>query len=223
MAYPHMFGEKGPYQFTPEMYRHGALEIWYWSMKDSDLKRLPRDGWIAYLQGKNPNFPEAVLRQDLDTIRRKAAGMRLDASTPDTRLADDSLPYNPAAAGNLVRLAMGGIHHGNQNLVLHSRLRYFDPDLRRPGLPADVAALVEQLAEDRAVVTLVNISPVRARRVIVQAGSYGEHRFTTATAEGKALPVNGRHFEVSLDPGAGARVELGMERYVHQPTLGWPW
>jgi len=40
---------------------------------------------------------------------------------------------------------MGGLHHGNRTLTLHTRVRYFDPDKRRPGLPADVAALVEKL------------------------------------------------------------------------------
>ena len=82
-----------------------------------------------------------------------------------------------------VHLAMGGLHHGNRTLVLHTRLRYFDPERRRPGLPPDVAALVESMTGDETVVTLVNVSPVHARRVIVQAGAYGEHEFTTATAD----------------------------------------
>jgi hypothetical protein len=223
MSYPHMYGEKGWYDFTPEKYRHGAEEIWYWSMKEADLKRLPQDGWVAFLRGKKPDFPETALRQDLETIRKKVASMRADTTTPDTRLADDPLPYNPATVANLVRLTMGGLHHGNHNLVLHSRLRYFDPDRRRPGLPTDVAALVEQLGDDRAVVTLVNVSAVHPRRVIVQAGGYGEHQFTTVSSEGKTLAVNGRYLEVRLDAGAGTRIELGMKRYQHQPTLAWPW
>jgi hypothetical protein len=223
MCFPHMHGDKGWYHFTPERYRHGAEEIWYWSLKDGDLKRLPQDGWIAFLQGRNPDFPEAVFRQDLETIRKKVAAMRADASTPDTRLADDPMRYNPAAVANLVRLAMGGLHHGNRTLVLHTRLRYFDAEKRRPGLPADVAALVERLAEDHAVVTLVNLNPVQSRRVIIQAGSYGEHHFTTAKADSQSLQVNSRHLAVALDPGAGARLELGMKRFAHQPRLAWPW
>src|SRR5262249_2175566 len=38
---PHMYGDQGWYDFTPAKYRHGDEEIWYWSMKDSDLRRLP--------------------------------------------------------------------------------------------------------------------------------------------------------------------------------------
>jgi hypothetical protein len=41
--------------------------------------------------------------------------------------------------------------------------------------------------------------------------------------DGHTLTVNDRRFEVSLEPGAGARIELGMKRYHHQPTLAWPW
>jgi hypothetical protein len=223
MNYPHMYGDQGWYDFTPQPYRHGAEEIWYWSMKDADLRRLPRDGWVAYLHGENPTFPEQTLRQDLETIRKKVAGMRADTTTPDTRLADDPMRFNPATVANVVRLTMGGIHQGNRTLVLHARLRYFDPDGRRPGLPADVAALVESMTGEETVVTLVNTSPVHARRVIVQAGAYGEHEFTTAIADSTTIPVNGRYVEVALDPGAGARIKLGMKRYAHQPTLAWPW
>jgi len=41
--------------------------------------------------------------------------------------------------------------------------------------------------------------------------------------KGKTQPVNGRHLEFSLAPGAGAPIELGLRCYAHQPTLAWPW
>lgn len=221
--YPHMHADKGWYDFTPAKYNHGAEEIWYWSMKDADLARLPQDGWVAFLQGKDPGFPERALRQDLENIRKRAAGARADATTPDTRLADDPMKFNPATVANLVRLTLGGLHHGNRTLVLHARVRYFDPDARRPGLPPDVAALVEKLSDGETVLTLVNVSPVRGRRVVVQAGGYGEHAFTTATADRTTAKVDGRHLEVSLDAGAGARITLGTKRYANPPTLARPW
>jgi hypothetical protein len=223
MTYPHMYGDNGWYDFTREKYRHGSEEIWYWSMKDEDLKRLPRQGWVAYLQGEDADFPERALRQDLETIRKKVEGMRADTTTPDTRLADDPMRLNPATVENLVRLAMGGIHQGNRTLTLHTRVRYFDPDRRRPGLPADVAALVEKMTADETVLTVVNVSPLHPRRVIVQAGGYGEHLFTTATAGGKTLDLNSRYFEVELEPGTGTRITLGTKRYCQSPTLAWPW
>ena len=223
MVYPKMYGDAGWYEFTPEKYKHGAEEIWYWSMRDADRKRLPPGGWLAFLEGKDPAYPEAMLRQDLAMIRRKVEAMRADDTTPDTRLADDPLPFNPAAAGNLVRLMLGGLHHGNHTLVLHARVRYFDPDRRRAGLPTDVAALVERLDAASTTLTLVNVNQLEPRSVLIQAGGYGEHQFTDVTADGKTSPVHGRHLLVRLDPGAGTRLVLGTRRYVNTPTLDSPW
>ncbi len=221
--YPQMFGDKGWYHFNSDKYKHGAEEIWYWSMKDADRDRLDEHPWVAFLLGKNPNYPEEMLRQDLARIQAKVKAIRDDASTPDTRLADDSMPNNPANLGNLVRLAMGGIHHGNRTLTLHTRVRYFDLEAREPGLPRDVAALVEQLQGERTVLRLVNVSPVHPRRLLIQAGAYGEHRFTQVNADGTTIDVNGKHLEVVLPAGTGIRLELGTQRYVHPPTLAWPW
>jgi hypothetical protein len=223
MMYPHMYGDSGWYQFTPEKYNHGALELWYWSQRDADRQRLGQDGWLLFLEGKNPSFPEDALRQDLDTIRRRVSEIREDTTTPDTRLADDPMSYNPATVANLLKLTMGGIHHGNRTLVLHARLRYFDPVGGRPGLPEDVAALVERMSADSAAVTLVNVSPVHFRRVVLQAGAYAEHEFSTVRTDAGEQSVNARHLTVELAPGCGARLELGMKRYRHQPTLAWPW
>jgi hypothetical protein len=223
LTYPHMYGEKGWYDFTPAKYAHGAEEIWYWSMKDADRERLPNNNWIEFLQGKNPNYAEQCFRNDLETIRKKCAAIKADESSPDTRLADDALAFNPAIVANLVRLAMGGIHHGNRTLVLHARVRYFDPEGHRPGLPNDVAALVEKLTGDETVLTLVNLNQLHSRRVVIQAGAYGEHNFTTATTGDTTLTVNGSLLEVELDPGSGATIKLGTKRYTHQPTLALPW
>ena len=59
--------------------------------------------------------------------------MKADTTTPDTRLADDPMQFNPATVANLVQLTLGGMHHGNRTLVLHARVRYFDPDCAAPG------------------------------------------------------------------------------------------
>ena len=69
----------------------------------------------------------------------------------------------------------------------------------------------------------MNVSPIHARRVIVQAGAYGEHQFTAATSSDSKLTLNGRYLEVELEPGAGAQIKLGTKRYAHPPTLDWPW
>ena len=223
MIYPSMFGDKGWYEFKEDKYKHGAEEIWYWSMAPEDRKRLPAGGWQAFLDGKDPNYPETVLRQDLAAIRKKIEEMRKDTTTPDTRLADDPLAFNPAYAGNLVRLMLGGLHHGNRTLVLNARVRYFDPVKRRAGLPSDVAALVEKLEAGSTTLTLVNTNQLERRRVLIQAGGYGEHEFIGVSVGGKITKASGRHVVVQLDPGAGAQIVLGTRRYANAPTLDLPW
>jgi hypothetical protein len=59
--------------------------------------------------------------------------------------------------------------------------------------------------------------------VIVQAGSYAEHQFTTVCAAGAEKPVNGSFLTVRLQPGAGGRLVLKMRRYVNRPTMAFPW
>src|SRR5262249_28373252 len=148
---------------------------------------------------------------------------RNDKTTPDTRLADDPLRFGKADVVSLLELALGGIHLDRNAAVLHCRLRYFDPVRRRAGLPEDVAARVEKLTADSAVVTLVNASQLDAHTVVVQAGGYGEHEFLTVQVGDHKNAVNGTCFTVRLAPGAGARLTLTMRRYVNQPTLAFPW
>jgi hypothetical protein len=221
--YPTMHGEKGWYAYTPQKYSHAAREICYLSMKPSDRERVGPDGWLAYLDGKDPNYPEKALRRDLERVRRCVRGMRQDTTTPDTRLADDPMKYNPASVTSLVELALGGLPPGKRGSILHCRLRYFDPQARRAGLPPDVAALIEKLSADEAAVTLVNVNQLADRTVIVQAGSYAEHQFTTVCAAGAEKPVNGSFLTVRLQPGAGGRLVLKMRRYVNRPTMAFPW
>ena len=56
-----------------------------------------------------------------------------------------------------------------------ARVRYYDADRRRPGLPPSVAALVSSIDPAATVVDLVNLDPERDRAVIVQAGAFAEH------------------------------------------------
>jgi hypothetical protein len=220
--YPQMFGDQGWYDFRPEPYRHGVLELYYWSMKQADRRRVPDSDWLAFLEGRNPGYPESALRADFATIRRKVEAMRHDATTPDTRLADDPMAYNPATVANLVRLMMGGLAPKHQGEILHARVRYFDTFKRRPGLPEDVAALVESLQGGSTSLVLVNLNQSEPRELIVQGGAYGEHLCEEVAAEGRTIPVHRRDFRVVLAPGAGGRLSIAMKRYASVPTLAPP-
>jgi hypothetical protein len=221
--YPSMFGDKGWYEFKPQPYQHGALEIYWLSLKDEDRKRVVKTAWLDYLDGKNAAYAEQALRGDLERIRTRVDGMRKDTTTPDTRLADDPLKLNPASVDSLIELAMGGLPPKNRGKLLFAQLRYFDPAKRRAGLPEGVAALIDKITPDGVEVTLVNTNPVDARSLIVQAGGYAEHRFVEVTTEGKTTALNGSHLTVRLEPGCGGRFVLKMRRFVNQPTLALPW
>ena len=221
--YPHKYGDDGWYNFQPQPYSAGAKEIYYVTMRDEDLGRVPGDPWFNYLNGKNPDYPEQILQSDFSHIRKNVAGMRADETTPDTRLSDDPNKFNPAAVRSLTELMLGGIYPSTTGLILHCRLRYFDPVERRAGLPEGVAALIEKMTDDEVVVTLVNINQLDSRTVVVQAGGYAEHQFVSITNGDSNLGIDSFHFSVKLAPGSGGRLTLKMRRYVNQPTMTFPW
>jgi hypothetical protein len=221
--YPHMYGDDGWYAYTPQKYSAGAFELWYWSMRPDDRARLAAHGWLAYLDGHDPGYPERALRADFGLIRTAVAGLRSDPTTPDTRLSDDPMPYNPATVGTLVQLMLGGFLPGRTGAILHCRVRHFDPERRRAGLPEDVAALVESLSADETRLVLVNINQSEPRTVVVQAGGYAEHQITSVAWEGREVGVDRPEIAVRLAPGAGTRLVLRMRRYANPPTLAHPW
>jgi hypothetical protein len=221
--YPHMYGDEGWYDYTPQPFNPGALEIYCWSMDREDLQRLPRKGWIGFLEGENPDYPVEALQQDLAKVRAKVEMMRQDTSSPDTRLSDDMNHINPATTETLTQLMLGGLPTGRVGFPLHCRLRYFDPERRRAGAPEDVAALVEEMTAETVTVTLVNLSQVEEQVVVVQGGAYAEHQFVNATFGDRVVSLDEADFTVRLAPGCGGRLVIGMKRYANRPTFAFPW
>jgi hypothetical protein len=221
--YPTMYGADGWYSWQAEPWSVGALEVWYWSMRQADRERVTANPWLDFLDGKNAGYPEAVLQREIESIPRKMATIRADRTPPEKRLADNMLDSNPAATDALVRLMWGGLVPGREGGLLNARLRYFDPARRRAGVPEDVAALVSELGDRRTVVTLVNLSASESRAVVVQAGGYAEHQFESVEWNGSTRRLDARDFTVQLAPGAGAKLTLAMRRYANQPTVNFPW
>lgn len=222
-VYPQMYGDKGWYDFTPKKYSACALELAYLSMQPEDLALVADHPWMKYLSGQNPNYPEQALRADLARVGKQVQAIRTDTTTPDTRLADDPMVLNPASVESLVELVLGGLRPGRSGSALFSRLRYFDPAARRAGLPEDVAALIDEMTADRISVTLVNISQLESREVVIQAGGYAEHRFTSVKMGDKVQSLDSTHANVKLAPGAGARLTFTIKRYSQTPTMAFPW
>jgi hypothetical protein len=192
-------------------------------MDENDRARVPESGWLSYLDGNNPGYPVDALRQDFEALRGKMEAMRSDTTTPDTRMSDDMNEINPAITGTLTQLMLGGLPTGRVGYPLHCRLRYFDPERRRAGVPEDVAALVQGMTQDEVTVTFVNLNLVKSRKMIVQGGAYAEHQIISASVDGVDTLVNHSHFAVTIEPGCGSRVVIKMQRYANQPTMAFPW
>ncbi|MFO0867989.1 MAG: hypothetical protein U0935_03500 [Pirellulales bacterium] len=221
-VYPRMYGAQGWYDFVPEKYSFGALEIAWLTQRPSDLAAVTQLPWQRFLRGEHPDFPVQALQADLDRIRRRVDAMRRDDSTPDTRLADDPLEFNPASVESLVTLAWGGLVPGRSGSAMFCTLRYFDPHQRRAGLPADVAALIDEVSAEQIGVTLVNCSQLATRDVVLQAGGYAEHRIEWVQSGADKLAVGTPSVWVRLSPGAGGRLVLKVRRFAQPPTLSFP-
>ena len=224
LQYPQKHGADGWYEYSPQPYDHGALEVFYWSMRERDRALARRaGGWAAYLCGGAPGYPVSALQGELEATRERMRLMREDRTTPDTRLSESPNAMNPGAGiWRLVELMLGGLPSRHVGAAWHTRLRYFDPDRGRAGIPEDVASLVDSMSEDEVSVTLVNVSPVRRHALVMQAGAYAEHQFTAAHVNGAAIALDEPAVTVQLAPGAGARLTLKMNRYANQPTHAFP-
>jgi hypothetical protein len=232
LSTPSMHGADGWYSWKPGPYRQNGIEIWYATQDPQDRALAADNPWLDFLEGRNPSFPEQALTKDLARVRSRDEARKLDTTTPGTRLADWPMDFNPASATALIQTMTGGLHttHAGWSpssprqggVVLHCRLRYFDPANRRAGLPPEVGALVHSLGDRQTEVTLVNLGQ-KPREIIVQGGAFGEHRIDAVTLDGKTTPVTARHFSLRLEPGCGARLQLAMTRYVNQPSLAFPW
>jgi hypothetical protein len=222
--YPTMHGADGWYGWRNTPWNVGALEVWYWSQKPQDLARIASDaGWVAFLQGRNASYPEQALERDLKTIPQRVNAFRRDTTSPERRLADNMLDYNPASTESMVQLMWGALLPGREGGLLNARLRYFDPVRKRAGIPEDVAALVSELSDARTVVTLINLNASQPRTVVVEGGGYGEHQFVSVNSGGKTTLIDSPLLTVQLDPGCGQKLVLEMKRYANAPTVLHPW
>lgn len=171
--------------------------------------------------------------------------MLWDKRSVDQIIEDNNWPPNPVVIKALVQTTMGTpatLYNGG---MLRATVRYFDADEHRPGLPPDVAALVDELGSEKAGIHLVNTSVDETRRVIVQAGAFGEHSFTTVNyvdepldydegnpgrrnradhkSVNSSVSVDGKHFSVELPPMTSIRLDCGIDRFSNDPSYAFPW
>ncbi|MEC8645897.1 MAG: hypothetical protein VXY00_02875, partial [Candidatus Latescibacterota bacterium] len=114
--------------------------------------------WFAYIQGENPDYPEQILRASLAQVYRRMEQVRRDETDPRDNHIHWWQQLNPVTTEALIQLTLGAPQMLYNGGLLLAPIRHFDPDSDRPGLPPDVAALVESVEGERVDLHLVNLS-----------------------------------------------------------------
>ena len=264
---PYRYGDSGWFDYQPLSPIY-PIALWNMSMAAADWARIEQlremsgadwhkvtsfrgkedagheQPWLRFLVGDNPDYPAAILGASYGQICRRLEQIRRDDADITKVHIHHWQNLNPLVTEALVQLTLGAPQVVYNGGLLQARVRYFDPTRQRPGLPPDVAALVERIEETRTVLQLVNLSPFETREVIVQAGAFAEHRFTTVTfpertsdypgivgsyaapalaTVKRTLPVEASHLNVALPPGTTLTLDLVMARFVNDPTYAAPW
>ena len=249
---PHRYGPDGWYHF--QRFRIvDAAHLWHASMERRDyelIERLragDREGdWnrldsfgeknnregdseysrFQYYDGRNPDWPVQVMRGELRYVQETAEAIRADSRGVAAIVEENRNPPNPVVTKGLTQMTTGSPHSIYNGGLLRSTVRHFDADARRPGLPEDVAAFVDLLEAGRVGLQLVNTGAAN-RNLVLQAGAFGEHRFTDLAGgdaeAGRPLAVNSRHLAVRLPPETGIRLEIGLRRFANRPGYAFPW
>jgi hypothetical protein len=196
---PFRHSDRGWFDYNP-MLTSVPMALWHHSNDAADLRRLAdlreRAGydwrtvrpfrskeeaghdepWFAFLAGDNPGYPERILAAAQAQVRHRLARRRRYRGT-DIAEADIHVwqQCNPVVTEALVQLTWGGPQVLYNGGLQQARVRYYDAERRRPGLPDSVAALVSGIDPSATVVELVNLSALQDRTVIVQAGAFAEH------------------------------------------------
>ncbi len=179
---------------------------------------------FQYYDGKNPDWPEKALSLQYQVALENYHRMENEHKTVDELLEENSEPINAVYTKILTQVMLGAPQYMYHGGMLRATVRYYDADQVRPGLPPDVGALVDELRAEGVGVQLANISSTETRRVIVQAGAFGEHTFTDVAVDNEPpVLVDGKYFAVELPPSTSIRIQAGLNRFNNQPSYAFPW
>lgn len=218
-------------------------ELWHpdstivdWNHVNNNIKQTVRQHYneaphLMYLSGQNPDWPEKIMKAEYDHVLR-AIGRLNDSGWKSDWEALSVMEQNPVFTNGLIQMTMGAPWVSFCGGLLMARVRYFDPYRARPGLPPDVAALVEKLEDTKTVLKLVNLNVSETRRIIIQGGAYGEHSFTDVKVindtlknnqQFNSIAVNNIYFAVELPPSSTVTLEISTKRFVNKPSFAFPW
>jgi hypothetical protein len=218
------FLEGGYPNYPAEALRHGIAQVY------SQLRKLREELQAAEIGWGYPPDGEAQWRELAEVTRQvnRMKERKWSESVTHSYFQTYLIYRSTITTEALVHLTMGGpmpIYNGGLLMV---SVRHFDAERRRPGLPPDVAALVRAIGPEGIDLTLANLHPMASRRLIVQAGAFGEHRFTSASytddqGHDVTRPIDDEHVEVELGPGTVLDLKLGMRRFCGKPSYRLPW
>lgn len=265
---PYRHDDRGWFDWNP-LQTSVPMALWHYTQTPADRERLDalragsaegwrsvrpfrdkeeaghEEPWYAYLSGDLPDYPEQILDAAQTQTRRRLALMEqwAGADVPEAAIHVWQ-DVNPVVTEALTQLTWGAPQVVYNGGVARARVRYYDAETRRPGLPEDVAALVSSIDPDATVVQLVNLSGTESRSLIVQAGAFAEDDIASVSYETAApdwpgshteyLPhpleraavtveVNGPWLEVTLPAGTEVTLTLALRCRVRRPLHRTPW
>jgi hypothetical protein len=191
---------------------------------------------LMYYAGENPDWPLKALKADYQEMTNRMEFMRNDPRAIKDINKDDTYPNNPVILKALQQTTMGTPQTLYFGGLSRGTVRYYDLAGKRPGLPSDVSALVEKLEDEMVAIRLVNLSLIESKDLIIQAGVFGEHQFTTIlyneSPESKIKPVEdqkksqevrGKYVKIILPPSTSILLEIGLDRFSNDPSYRFPW
>lgn len=225
---------------SPEL----AIQLWNVSQSSADLDRIlrlsnqdqwdrqppprgngksPNAGWFRFVQGHFPDYPEKILHASYREVCRALESIRQDSK--EAIYTQHWIHRDPVICAALTQLTIGGsypIYHGG---LLHTLVRYYDFNQQQPGLPEDVAALIDGIDNNKFRLHLVNLSPLHSRRLVIQAGMFGEHKFSevSITSPDVWQSIQSKWLQILLLPGTELKLHIDMDRYVGIPSYDTPW
>jgi hypothetical protein len=225
---PYRYGKNGWFDYSP-MIMSQPIWLWYLSMSKDDEKFMEEliEGispygsyisptrnkeeagheapWFRYLQGKFESYPEEALSMALGQVARRMRLMETEVlSGPGGVNIHFWQEVQPIVTEILTQLTVGApqvLYNGGLQLT---RLRYFDADAGRIGLPPDVAALVTKITRDETHVELVNTSVLHTRKLVILGGAFGEHHIESVT-----------HLSETVHPDEMERLVDGYESAIY--------
>jgi hypothetical protein len=204
--------------------------------------------WFQFVQGHLPNYPVEILQANLELIKIQLRKMRSNTGNPrnwdsyDPATADEVVgldlrvpgynihawqEFNPVYFEGLGQMVFGGPMHISHGGLQHGKVRFFDGKLKRPGLPPDVAVIVDGMDATTLSMQVANIGGA-AQELYIQAGTFGEHRFESVEITGadgtlQDIEIGSKWFALDLVGGAVASLKFKISRYVNDPSYETPW